>query len=118
MTDPRFGIDGVDLLELDIIAKERLPDAAAELASARGTIALFSQVSFRRSGGVGIGADGPAAEWSALADLLVSALTQGGTNIDDTSAAIRTFLDDILATDDGARQRMDTARTEMEGIGG
>lgn len=110
------GIEGVDLVELDIISKERLPAVAADFRSAENLVHEGSTTKFARSGPIGNYPNGPSAEWARLAGLLNTALETSITHLEDTSAAIQTILADILETDDGARGRMDKARAEMDGV--
>lgn len=111
------GIEGVDLLELDIISKERLPAVVADFGACEGLVHDFHTSQFSRSGAVGDHPNGPSAEWAELAGLLKQSLGESRANLDDTSRAIKTFLDSILEADGGARDRMNKARKEMEGIG-
>lgn len=111
------GIEGVDLLELDIISKERLPAVSADFASCESLVHPFMTSQFSRPGQVGDHPNGPSAEWAELAALLEESLNQSKRNLDDTASAIKTFLDSILEADAGARDRMNQARAEMEGIG-
>jgi len=110
------GIDGVDLVELDIISKERLPAVAGDLRSAESLVHENSEGKFSRSGPIGLAPDGPSADWARLANSLNTALETGITNLDETAEAIKSFLNQILEEDDTARQRMNTAREEMEGV--
>jgi len=116
MNAPR-GIEGVDLLELDIISKERLPAVSSDFASCESLVHPFLKSQFTRSGAVGDYPDGPSAEWSELAGLLEQSLNQSKKNLDETSVAIKNFLKSILEADAGAEGRMNKARAEMEGIG-
>jgi hypothetical protein len=117
MNAPR-GIEGVDLLELDIISKERLPAVSADFASCENLVHPFLTSQFSRPGSVGDYPDGPSAEWAELAGLLEESLNQSKRNLDETSTAIKNFLNSILEADAGARDRMNQARAEMEGVGG
>ncbi|MEV7428164.1 hypothetical protein AB0N29_00985 [Nocardioides sp. NPDC092400] len=110
------GIEGVDLVELDIISKERLPAVADDFRSAESLVHEGSTTAFERSGPIGNYPLGPSAEWGRLAGLLNAALETSIGHLDDTSAAIQVFLADILAQDEGAQERMDKARAEMEGV--
>jgi hypothetical protein len=113
------GIEGVDLLELDIISKERLPAVQGDFTSARSSVAGGGSGSvFYRSGPIGVGPDGPASDFSSLGDALLEALSQSITNLGDTADAIQQILQGFLNADHGAQGRMDQARSEMEGIPG
>ena len=110
-----IGIDGVDLLELEIIHKQRLPPAIADLESAKSKVNSEATGIFKRSGTVGNYPDGPSAAWCDVAKELDSALSSGATNLEDTRVAVKKFLDDILRVDGDAQGRLDKARREMEG---
>jgi hypothetical protein len=112
------GIEGVDLVELEIISKERLPAVSDDFGSCESLLHPWAKTQFSRSGSVGDYPDGPSAEWSELAGLLEESINQSKTNLDETAAAIKSFLNSILETDAGARDRMNQARDQMEGIGG
>lgn len=111
------GIEGVDLLELDLISKERLPAVSDDFAACESLVHPFMTTQFSRPGRVGDYPYGPSAEWAELAGLLEQSLNQSKRNLDDTAQAIKIFLNSILEADDGARGRLDQARQEMEGIG-
>jgi hypothetical protein len=115
MGAPR-GIEGVDLVELDIISKERLPAVGDDFGSCEALVHSYHTSQFSRSGAVGDHPNGPSAEWAELAGLLKQSLTESKKNLDDTAKAIKSFLDSILEEDAGARDRMNKARKEMEGI--
>ncbi len=115
MTGPQQGIDGVDLLELEIIYKDRLPPAISDLESAESLVHPWASNIFKRSGSIGNYPNGPSVDWCNLALELDNALSTSVTNLGDTRVAIKKFLDDILAADSGARARLDQARRELEG---
>ena len=107
------GIEGVDLVELDIISNERLPAVAADFRSAESLVAENSTTKFERSGPIGNYPLGPSASWNRLAVAVNTALEEGATNLEETAAAIRLFLNNILEDDAEARTRMNQARIEM-----
>lgn len=107
-----LGIEGVDLVELDIISKGRLPAVSSDFQSALSLIHP-SDTTFSRSGRVGNFPDGPSVEWGNLARMLETALTTSCSNLDDTATAIQHFLAEILEADDGAAGRMNQARAEL-----
>jgi len=115
MGAPR-GIEGVDLVELEMISKERLPAVAQDFTNAEAAVHDFHTTQFARSGAVGDYPNGPSAEWAELAGLLKQSLSQSKKNLEDTATAIKSFLDSILEADAGARDRMNKARKELEGI--
>lgn len=118
MGDELRGIEGVDLLELDIISKERLPAVQSDFQSAASLVHPWAETQFWRSGPVGNYPLGPSGAWCELAGLLDSALTESISNLGDTADAIQAFLRDIMHADHQARQRLDAARAEMDGIPG
>lgn len=107
------GIDGVDLVELKLISQSRLPPVVADFDSARRTADAFKGEAFARTGPIG---KDPSASFQHLCELLVSALQQSQTNLTDTATAIQHFLNEILAADDGARERMNKAEAELNGV--
>lgn len=116
MGDTPTGIHGVDLLELDIISKDRLPAAASDYRRAAGLVHPWNSGIFTRTAKVGNYPNGPSANWCALAQLLDDACTTTATNMEETAAALKGFLQDILNTDAGAKDRLDKARAELDGI--
>lgn len=112
------GIEGNDLVELDMMGREALPAVASDFKQAESLIHPWATERFARTGAVGNYPNGPSAEWSELATLLEQSLNESITHLDDTSAAIRSFLEDILRVDSEAKARMDKSRAEAEGVPG
>lgn len=110
------GIDGVDLLELEIIHKERIPPVRDDLQNAASHLNQDEGLIFHRIGPIGNYPNGPSSAWTELARELQDIVSTSVTNLEDTRVAIKSFLDDILRADSGAKDRMDKARAEMEGI--
>jgi hypothetical protein len=107
-----MGIEGADLLELDIISKARIPAAIKTYQSAEDNVHPWATTRFARDGAVGIGPNGPGAEFGALAQLLEDAINESIKNLQDTAAAIQVILKDILSVDEAAQGRLDKARRE------
>ena len=113
MGDTPVGIDGADLVELEIIHKQRLPAAAGDLRTAAQNINPDATRIFHRTARVGNHPDGPSATWCAVAEELQTALLSGIRNLDDTGDAIKQFLDDILRVDHDAEDRMNQHKRQM-----
>ncbi|CAN5529010.1 hypothetical protein BH11ACT8_BH11ACT8_21400 [soil metagenome] len=112
------GIEGVDLVELKIISVDRLPAVAGDFDTAKQTCIGIQGTPFERSGTVGRYPSGPKPAYVHLSNLLALALEQSSTNLHDTSAAIKHFLDEILEADAGARDRMRVAQSQLDGVSG
>ena len=76
---------------------------------------MDSGLTFQRIGSIGNHPNGPSSAWREVAQELQNVLTSSVTNLEDTRVAIKSFLDDILRADSGAKDRLDKARAEMEG---
>ncbi len=67
-----IGIDGVDLLELEIIYKDRIPPARDDLKTAASHLDVDSGLTFHRIGSIGNYPNGPSSAWREVAQELQS----------------------------------------------
>lgn len=103
----------VDLHDLWFVQKSLIDMQGAHTSAASVVEGCSPSSALARPGSIGLGSSGFYADWAALQEQVVAALTTNATNLQETALAMEICIDTFVTTDDDVRQEFEDRKREI-----